>query len=317
MWILCGSVVCSLFAKFFWFFDLFSHFLMQYFIGGILLSAFLLGFRKYKLSFLALCIALISFTESRINLEKPFQFFAPLNTASVIEEKPIRLVQYNHNIGKRNFNDVKQWLEQNSDKFDIVVLQEASSQTVILAESLKHLYPYQIHEPRDHPFGMVILSHHQISEQEIIPLHGPNFNNILIRLAIDFPNSEEPIIVYALHAVPPIGSHYFTQRNFELHETARIISEDDAQNLVLIGDWNLTPYSPYFADLLQTSGLKFQSSGLFLNPTWPSFIEYNFLKIPIDHVLQSSSLKFLDKNVFQGFHSDHNILITTLGVSAE
>ena len=219
------------------------------------------------------------------------------------------------NVGKLDFNTVKRWLEQNADLFDVVVLQEASTQTVFLAEALERVYPYQIHEPRDHAFGMVVLSRYQVLEQEVIPLHGPMFDSIAIRMAIDFPNSKEPFIIYALHAVPPVTNSYFAQRNFELHETAKIISEDTGRQIALIGDLNLTPYSPYFSNLLKTSGLKFQSTGLFLNPTWPTFNKYRLLKIPIDHVLHSSSLRFLDKNVVKGFGSDHNALVTVLGMS--
>ncbi len=314
VWILSVSFLLSFFAKLFWVFDYFSHFMMQYFVGGIILCALLLVIRQYKYAVLALCIALLSFVESRRVLQDPFQFFSPLQTESMIEGALFKIVQYNHNFGKQDFRDVEAWLKRNVSNYDVVVFQEASDQTVKLLQSLKDIYPYQIHESRNHPFGMAIISKNQIIDHDVIPLGKSVFNNFALRFSINLPDQEEPLVLYALHAVPPVGSFYFQQRNFEILELAHKIKEDSSNFIAFVGDWNITPYSPYFSELKEISGLKYQAFGLFLNPTWASFHYLQFLKIPIDHVLHSDSLVLLDKEVGKSFGSDHHSLIVTLGI---
>jgi len=309
VWLLSASYLCSLLANYFWAFDLFSHFLTQYCFAGLFFGASFIALKQYKYAALALCIAALSFCESRMNLQHPLQFFPPVN----ITAQSVKLVQYNHNVAKRDFEDVKAWLTENAKTFDIIVLQEASIKTVELATSLNNIYPYQIHEPRAHAFGTVIISRHPIMEHSRIDFSGAVVENFVIRAAIDIPGVNEPLILYALHAIPPTGRPLFKQRNDEILEAGKIISKDTSHYIAMIGDWNVTPYSPFFTKLLDLSGLNYQAKGLFLNPSWPSVPVYYFLKIPIDHVLYSDSMQFLDKVVASNFGSDHNAVITTLG----
>lgn len=309
VWALCLSFTCSLFAEYFWLFDLFSHFLMQYLVGGALFTILLTSTKRYKTAILTLLIAMASLYQSRLPLQAPYSFTAP---PAISQNTPIKLVQYNHNIGKTDFKDISDWLKQNADDLDVIVFQEASVQTVNAAKSLLDIYPYQIHQPRPHAFGMVVISRHALEEQQLIPLKGPVFQSFAIKATVNIPNTDKPLTLYALHAVPPMTFEYFTQRNLELQHIAETISKDTNEHIAMIGDWNITPYSPYFSKLLDTSGLHYKSNGLFQNPSWPNFTLFNFLKIPIDHTLFSPSLRFTNKKVESNFGSDHHAIITTL-----
>lgn len=312
IWLLSASYGCSLLAEYFWVFDLFSHFLIQYVLIALTLGGLSLIFNKYKSAALMVCIALLSLVESRLNLQHPLQFFPTVVNKQASALKQIKLVQYNHNVEKGYFKNLKTWLTINADEFDVIVLQEATSKTSDMAKTIKDIYPYQIHEARERPFGMVILSRYPISNYSLTDLPCIITDNFIIKAAIEIPEIDEPLVIYAIHAMPPHGLHLFEQRNMELSKFGEMVSEDKHRYIVMIGDWNVTPYSPFFSKLLKTSGLNFQATGLFLNPTWSNDPLLYPLRIPIDHVLYSDSLQFLNKEIAPNFQSDHNAMITTL-----
>lgn len=313
-WVLLVSYILAFGASFWWVFDLFSNFNMQYMVGGLLLTPPLIAIKRHKHATLSLTITILCLVESRLALDNPFQFFSPLQTESLIEESLVKIVQYNHNIGQTDLNDTKKWLTQHKSSFDVIILQEASNQTVDLSKKLQDSYPYMASAPRSHPFGMVILSKYKILNYKEIELTKSPFNNIVMRLSIDIPNSSEPLTLYTVHAAPPASQFYAQQRNNELSIIANYILNEPGKYTVFVGDWNLTPYSPYFKKLKNDSGLNYQAYGLFLNPTWLSFAHFNMFKIPIDHLLHSDGIKLLDKEVGPAFISDHHSLITTLGI---
>ncbi len=286
-----------------YFIDLFSHFTLQYAMGGLVLGALLLVFQEKKKAAICFCIFFLCLIETRWTLDHPLQF-------SPTAEKPVyRVATYNHNVGKRDFQTVRDWLTQHHEELDAVVIQEANAGTSEMAESLRALFPYQIHEPRDYPFGMVILSKYEFVEPQKISLPGPYFENMAIHFSFQSPKALRPLAVYAVHSYPPAGPLAASQRDYDLLETARYIGGDKSQNIVMMGDFNLTPFAPVFGQVLDVSDLNYQSYGLLLNPTWPSFNMFDFLRIPIDHVFYSDGLIQIEKQVGASFGSDHHILI--------
>ncbi|MGH1402987.1 MAG: endonuclease/exonuclease/phosphatase family protein [Alphaproteobacteria bacterium] len=308
VWILCLATLASLGARWSWFLDLFSHFSNQYIIGGALLIPILILAKSYRHAALCAVITLLTLIETRLVLDNPLRFL-PSDITHI--EKGITVVQYNQSIRTINLEQVQQWLNQNSKQFDIIVLQEASHHTVDMANSLKRAYPHQIHEGRHHPFGMVILSKYKIVEEKINTIPSISHTNIFIRVEIETP--KHPTVLYAIHTMPPVSKSAAKQRNHELSIIAEEIASDQSEHIILVGDFNLTPTSPYFARLKEETGLKYQSFGLLQNPTWHKNHVYPFLKIPIDHVLYSTPFLILDKRVGPAFSSDHHSLIVTLG----
>lgn len=289
--------------NYFYFLDLLSHFKIQYAIGGLVLAGalFLLNERRY--ASICLCIFILCSIETRWHLEHPFQLFP--------DRKPgqYRIVSYNHHLSKTDFSPIITWLSDESSRYDAVVFLEASKSTVDAVEKLKDIYPYQIHEPREHCFGMVVLSRHPFIDADRIPLNGPYYPSFAARFTIQPPDAQNPLTVYALHPHPPSGPISHAQRDFELMETAKKVKNDNGKNIIMVGDWNITPFAPAFGKILTLSGLNYQSYGLLLNPTWPSFNMLSFLKIPIDHALYSDNLVQVRKEVGPAFKSDHHALI--------
>lgn len=301
--LLAAAVSFSGFLSSFYFLDLLSHFTIQYAIGGLVLSGILFFLNEKKYAFLCLCVFILCLVETRWHLDHPFQFFAPRAPGQY------RIVSYNHHLGKADFSPVILWLSGESSKYDAVIFLEASKLTVDAAVKLKDIYPYQIHEPREHCFGMVILSKHPFIEADVIALDGPYYASFAVRFTIRPPDAKDPLTIYALHPPPPVSSARHAQRDFELMEVAKKVKGDNSKNVIVMGDWNLAPFAPAFGEMLKVSGLNYQSYGLLLNPTWPSFNGFSFLKIPIDHSLYSDGLVQVRKEVGPAFKSDHHALI--------
>jgi len=114
--------------------------------------------------------------------------------------------------------------------------------------------------------------------------------------------------VIALHAVnpaAPIGRGIFW-RNRQLELAAQYASARDGRTL-LLGDLNLTPWSPYFGDLLQLGRLRDSGVGHGLAPSWTGASP--LLGLSIDHALIGDRLTVQDRRLGPAMGSDHRPLI--------
>jgi endonuclease/exonuclease/phosphatase family metal-dependent hydrolase len=90
--------------------------------------------------------------------------------------------------------------------------------------------------------------------------------------------------VYAIHLASPPSRRQAAQRIRQLDALGALLRDaDPAVPLVVAGDFNLTPFSPYFGDLLQPTGLRDARRPFGLHATWPAWPLP--LWIPIDHCL--------------------------------
>lgn len=299
------SYSSSLFAREYWVFDLFRHFMAQYFIGSLILSPFWFWKKKYILSGLIFVVGCASFVEivSRIHVSSP---------PSVLEKAPIiKLAHYNRNVGNTGQSDLISWVE--TENPDIFVIQEAGDSASQAAQFLRDTYPHQIHEPRPNAFGQVLASKYPISDFDIVhtPYHA--LENFYIHAVITLPG-ETALSFYAIHPPPPISRSMSLQRNSDLNSVSNAIVNDNHQNILLCGDWNITAYSPYFSDLLEETGLNNMYSSAIPFPTWPHQYAYQIFQIPIDHVLFKGRLSLLERKRSPAFGSDHYPVIASFAL---
>jgi endonuclease/exonuclease/phosphatase (EEP) superfamily protein YafD len=72
--------------------------------------------------------------------------------------------------------------------------------------------------------------------------------------------------------------------------------------VLLAGDLNTTPWSPYFQTLEKESGLKNSMKGFGFQPSWAGNA---FLKIPLDHFLHSPEIVIHNRMIGPDVGSDH------------
>lgn len=112
-----------------------------------------------------------------------------------------------------------------------------------------------------------------------------------------------PFTIVAVHPPPPIGAELTRARNLQLRALARVCPSL-GENLIVAGDFNATSYAPIFREVLALSGLRDSRAGFGLQGTWPASLP-ELLRVPIDHVLVSKSLRVTQRVVGSNTHSDH------------
>jgi endonuclease/exonuclease/phosphatase (EEP) superfamily protein YafD len=80
---------------------------------------------------------------------------------------------------------------------------------------------------------------------------------------------------------------------------------------IVAGDFNVTPWSGHFRQLVRHSGLRSSHLGRGIQSTWPSRLPLPF-RIPIDHALVSPEIGVARREVGRAFGSSHQPLIVDL-----
>jgi len=111
--------------------------------------------------------------------------------------------------------------------------------------------------------------------------------------------------------LPPGSAEYARLRNEQLHTVAAQVKAS-YRPVILIGDLNGTPWSPYFRDFLRASGLRNTSQGRGVQGSWPAGLPAG--RIPLDHCLVSPEIRVIDRQVGPQVGSDHLPLLVDLEV---
>jgi endonuclease/exonuclease/phosphatase (EEP) superfamily protein YafD len=81
--------------------------------------------------------------------------------------------------------------------------------------------------------------------------------------------------------------------------------------VLLMGDLNCTPFSPWFPRLLERGALRDSAIGYGLTGTWTG----QGVRLPIDHILVNERLRVLDYREEAEWHgSDHRPVRATLAL---
>jgi len=113
------------------------------------------------------------------------------------------------------------------------------------------------------------------------------------------------LTIYSIHPHIPDTPAKWAERNRVLRATA---DHTRAQGpMILVGDFNTTPYSRSFQYIERTSGLRNSSRGRGYFPSWPSPG-----LLPLDHLFVSEDIAVIDKRVSMGIGSDHRPITTVI-----
>lgn len=300
--ILLGCVLISYAGRYFWIADLFNHFVFQYILGAIIFAIIFIVLKKWKALLLPALTLLLCFPK--------FSYLENSQSISNDETKSTyNIVHFNKLVTNIAIDDIEQWIRSLKPQPHTIVLHEASYNDLQLATALSDLFPHQIKEPREHAFGTIILNRTPFNKIEKIGIVDVPIENFALKAQFSIEGITNDITLFALHAVPPMSDGYWSQRNTELEQISKLIRQDVTDNIIFTGDWNITPYSPFFRDTLDVSGLKVVREPIFAKATWPDFGKiagFPLLQIPIDHILFSSALTPAFKKVEKPLGSDHH-----------
>ncbi len=200
---------------------------------------------------------------------------------------------------------------------DVFVLLEIDSPWAAAIESdTKSQYPYRVVHPDDHGnFGMGLYSRYPIRHSEIFKL---NEGIESIEAVIDVEGNAYRII--GTHPLPPTRDRGFRSRNEHLRMLARRIQHPQPPfaelPTIVMGDFNLTPWSPFYRDFEEASGLRPVQHPADVTPTWyvlPIFP----LGLSLDHIFISEELTSWGRKVGGPTGSDHrSVTVTISGIAS-
>lgn len=271
-----------------WFFDLFSHFRLQYALALLLVIPLLARAGRWTWAALAGVVALLN-----LWTVAPFDAATPGAQAT---PRTYRALLINVEAENDRHEALRELLVRENP--DLVVLLETTPAWLDALEPLHDRYPHRLRQPREGHFGLALFSRFPLSDQEVIAIGDSDNPTVRARVRLH----DRPITVIATHPLPPLGAAQARRRNHHLAALPGLMA-GRAGPVLLLGDLNVSPWSSHFRRLLDDSGLKDSSAGRGLYPTWPAHMPI-FL-IPIDHILHSPDLTILDKRTGPSVGSDH------------
>jgi endonuclease/exonuclease/phosphatase (EEP) superfamily protein YafD len=288
-----------------WVFDLASHFRYQYFIVLVILVVFFAKAKKWKSTGVCIVCGIANFI-----LISPY--IGTINSVTEANQSKIRILSMNLSHINSSYKKAKVLIGKTQP--NVLVLQELSnSWENALGETLAK-FPYSAKFPENtiYDTGFPLPNFMIPKEKLFIGLfsHLP-FERIMIDRSDDFSISyirgsfkfkKNIFTLFGVHLAPPVGEYRTDLRNKQLALLADEVQKNN-QPTVVVGDFNITPWSPYFKEFIQRSQLRDARKGLGLYPTWPS--QFAPLSIPIDHSLISYGIKVGSFSLGPRFGSDH------------
>lgn len=293
------ATVLGFCGPFWWLFDLFSYFRMQYFLGLSIIALLLLMPRQRKTACVFAVFAVINLgTILPLYLGQPAQ----------ARDHQIRLRAMLLNVNTRLGDpDLVAKTLRDFDP-DIVVLEEISSRWVNDLVSVTKAYPHSRMQTREDNFGIGILSKLPFAEAEVVYIGDAEVPSIIANVNV----GSTSLRVIATHPLPPAGASYSRWRNDQLDKLPEHVSGVTSP-LLLLGDLNLSPWNYHFRRLLKRTGLKDSSQGRGVHPTWPT--HNPLLWTPIDHCLHSADIIVVNKEIGPNVGSDHYPVVVDFVIS--
>ena len=276
-------------ARLYWTLELTTHFRVQY----LVVTAVVLAFAALRREWLAVAILVAAGAVSAAPV-LPYLPRGPEAAASSGAAAPLKVLTVN--VSYRQFQQRRLLEILREAHPDIVVVQELTPHAERVLASLDTELPYFRKFPADGQYGIGLWSRHELESSETIALGR------LPAIEAQVRGPSGSFTVIGVHLSAPVTRRRAAARNQQLVELAAR-SAAVAGPLIVAGDFNTTPYSPYFADWLEAAHLIDSRRGRTLSPSWPTMLR--LAAIPIDHVAVNDGFTILSHRRLPNFESDH------------
>jgi endonuclease/exonuclease/phosphatase (EEP) superfamily protein YafD len=269
----------SLGARAGWLLELLSHFPVQYLVAQVIAAAICFGLRLWPWAGLALLAAV----PNVVAIAPYLPGLIAARASPVAGNASVNLVALNLLYTQEDPTRARAFLLKQSA--DIVVLSEFTPRWRKKLAVLEQTYPYFALRDRWNQWGIAVYSKYPFQDVEDLDLGDDQSSHLRILLQLPGGRAE----VYAVHLASPPSQRRAAQRNTQLRRlAARIAAADTVLPKIVVGDFNSTPFSPFFRDLLRDTGLMDARRSFGWHYTWPA------LPVPvwiaIDHCLVSTNV---------------------------
>ena len=292
---LVGTIV-GFFGARSWVFDLLANFRVQYAIVLAASAGILALLRRRRLAAVAAVGAVIN-----AGLVLPLYAASPVDPTG--ED---RLVVVSFNVQLEDPVPRLGWMLDGEP--DVVILFESSrvAEERLRNASTGYVVTSGINEGRN--FGPTVLSRTPLTVTEL-----PITSSAGGALRIEVPLGDEVVAVYGVHPASPSNAARTGDRD-RLLEAIGLAAAGEEGPVVVVGDFNATPWSHAFGLVSDPAELVNSQRGFGYSPTWPAGI-WPILGIPLDHLIHSASLTTVSREVGPDLGPDHRPIRVTLAAA--
>ncbi|QDT37781.1 endonuclease/exonuclease/phosphatase family protein [Stratiformator vulcanicus] len=284
-----------LLARLHWFCEALTSFPLQLTLGTI---PFAIGFMIARMKWWAVAAGALVAINGLILLSG-----MPINRQSDVRDGPkLRIASANVRTDNRDHASFLKWAE--AARPDVLAVLEVDARWANVLDELD-FYPYQIVDSRNDNFGIALLSTQPFEMSRILFLADSDVPTIVARIRLE----DETWTIIATHPLPPVGNDHWGARNRHLAALAALSKQQDGR-VIICGDLNTSPWSPFFGDLLRDGRVKDSRAGFGYLGTWPD--HQRLLWTPIDHILVSHGMVTTSRTVGPPIGSDHRPVSATI-----
>jgi endonuclease/exonuclease/phosphatase (EEP) superfamily protein YafD len=298
--VVVGANLVPLTARLHWMLELTAHFRVQYLVVTAALLVLVAVRRQW-----AACAALAAagaVSAAAVLPYLPIGFEPKAEAAGAAASLEVLSV----NVSYRQFSPRTLLAIIREANPDVLVVQELTPHAETVLAGLDAEFPYNQKFPAEGAYGIGVWSRWPIESSATIALGRVP----AIEARLRGPNGTFTVI--GVHLRAPVTARRAAARNQELGELAARISATDGP-LIVAGDFNATPYTPYFQQWLQASQLTDSRRGRTLSISWPTMLPW--AGIPIDHVAVNDGFRILSHRRLPNFESDHYGILVELAPS--
>lgn len=290
-------------GKLSWFFDLWSNFQIQYLIAFGLFFLFFIFARNYYRSGVAIVLFIICFIRIM-----PYIGDSPKVVDTIKPEGATRIMFYNMYVGNTHYEEIAKMVEHVNP--DVVIFEEVEGVAYNkLKDELSDTYEFSgfrkgpldyfdiAYFSKTEPYGMGV---HYLSDEKI-----PTIDLFFI-------GEKGPYHVFGVHTRAPTNGPRAIVRNEHLAALAELTRKTGG-TVIAGGDFNITPWSPYWRKFAKYNGLLEARRGMALAASWPEWLPGK-LRIPIDHILVSPGVNVLGVGVGEATGSDHLPIVADISL---
>ena len=297
--LLAGVTLASAFGRWFWLFELCTHFRAQY---AALLLACAAGLAAAHHTAWAAAAGLLGASNLLTLLPAYGRLVIPGPQPA---QKQLRALLINVNFRSKAYARTLAAIKRlNPDFVCAIEVNRAWKERLL---TLRGSYPYMQGMAFRNGWGMWFMSRFPIERSQAVWRRDKGIPHIVADLSV----SGKRLSVIVTHPYAPVTRRYAALRNEQLAALRHLVGSQKRPLLVL-GDFNCTPWSPYFSQLLKMGGLRDSRQGFGLQPAWP--VWNAFLRIPIDHCLVSSGIAVSGRQVGPDVGSDHLPIVVDFSI---
>lgn len=293
----------SFLGRWHWSLDLLSHFNAQYTIILLFCTTaglFLPQRRLYHLLFLFPCVA-------NLALYAPFYLSSPPAVGQPAGT-PLKIVNINVYTENEDYDTVLNFVL--AEQPDVVFFSEAEPPLIeAINQKVRDQYPYLHDESVRGTLGLAWLSRVPFVQVETVPYQTAAEGRMRRRLIMNTILWEgQEINLYGLHPLPPLNGRWAESRNSEIGQLPEMLGRT-TNPIILIGDFNASPWSAPMRQLEEVTHLRHASLGYGLPHTW---YYRGVLGAPLDHIYLSADWVVTRYDTSGNVNSDHQPIVMEL-----